>query len=76
MKHLFIIQDGPYGSERAYNALRLAMALQKREGAEVRVSLMGDGVNCAIQGQNTPEGYYNVGRMLKSVLSQKGLVKV
>lgn len=76
MKHLFIIQDGPYGSERAYNALRLAMALQKREGAEVWVSLMGDGVNCAIQGQNTPEGYYNVGRMLKSVLSQKGLVKV
>lgn len=76
MKHLFIIQDGPYGSERAYNALRLAMALQKQEGAEVWVSLMGDGVNCAIQGQNTPEGYYNVGRMLKSVLSQKGLVKV
>jgi len=29
MDYLFIINDGPYGSERAYNALRLAMNLQK-----------------------------------------------
>lgn len=76
MKHLFIIQDGPYGSEKAYNALRLAMALQKREGNEVWISLMGDGVGNAAQGQATPDGYYNLGRMLQSILSQKGLVKV
>ena len=28
MKVLFIINDAPYGSEKAYNALRLAMAMQ------------------------------------------------
>jgi len=27
MKYLFIINDGPYGNERPYNALRLALNL-------------------------------------------------
>ena len=35
-KNLFILNDGPYGTERSYNALRLAGALAKREGEEVR----------------------------------------
>jgi len=29
MKILFILNEAPYGSEKTYNALRLAMALQK-----------------------------------------------
>ncbi len=29
MSVLFIINNAPYGSEKTYNALRLAMALQK-----------------------------------------------
>jgi uncharacterized protein involved in oxidation of intracellular sulfur len=29
MKALFILNDGPYGSERSYNGLRLAGALGK-----------------------------------------------
>lgn len=76
MKYLFIVNDGPYGNERAYNALRLAMAIQKGEDAEVSVSLIGDGVVNAINNQKTPEGYYNMGSMLKSVLVKKGKVKV
>lgn len=76
MKFLIIVNDGPYGSERGYNAVRLAMALQKQEGCEVCVSLIGDGVGNAADNQITPEGFYNMGRMLKSVLSRKGLVKV
>jgi len=44
MNTLFIISDGPYGSERPYNALRLAMNLVKRDGQHMRVILMGDGV--------------------------------
>ena len=71
--YLFVIDDSPYGSERPYNALRLALNLVKREGTHVRVFLLGDGVNCAIAGQKTPEGYYNVERMLKS-LAQRGEV--
>lgn len=76
MKYLFIINDGPYGNERAYNALRLAMAIQKREDAEVSISLVGDGVVNAINNQKTPDGYYNMGSMLKSVIVKKGKVKV
>ncbi len=70
---LFIINDSPYGNERPYNALRLALNLAKRPEVLVQVFLMGDGVNCAIAGQKTPDGYYNVGRMLKS-LSLRGKV--
>ncbi len=66
--YLFVINDSPYGNERPYNALRLAMNLAKRAENEVRIFLMGDGVNCAIARQKTPEGYYNVERMLKSVM--------
>lgn len=29
MKVLFILNDAPYGSEKIYNGLRLAVALQK-----------------------------------------------
>ena len=71
--YLFIINDSPYGNERPYNALRLALNLAKRADASVRVFLIGDGVNCAIAGQKTPEGYYNVERMLKS-LAKRGEV--
>lgn len=67
MNYLFIINDGPYGSERPYNALRLALNLIKREGVHIRVFLMGDGVQCAVAKQTTPEGYYNIERMLKSI---------
>ena len=71
--YLIAINDGPYGSERPYNALRLALNLVKRPGVSVRVFLIGDGVNCALAGQKTPEGYYNIERMVKS-LAQRGEV--
>ncbi len=72
-KYLFIINDGPYGNERPYNALRLAMNLVKRPEASVRVFMTGDGVLCARKGQKTPDGYYNLERMIKS-LAQRGEV--
>lgn len=77
MQYLIIINDGPYGNERAYNALRLAMSLQNVcEEVIVTVSMIGDGVVNAIIGQNTPKGYYNIGTMLKSILVKKGKVKL
>jgi len=77
MKVLIILNDAPYGSEKAYNALRMAMALQKEhaESVEVRVFLMADAVTCALPGQATPQGYYNIERMLRSVISHGGQVK-
>ena len=66
--YLFIINDSPYGNERPYNALRLAMNLARQPDTRVQVFLLGDGVNSAMGGQKTPNGYYNVERMLSSVL--------
>jgi len=74
MKVLFIINDPPYGTERLYNALRLAHALLKKEPeTEVTVFLMADAVAAAKAGQKTPDGYYNLERMLKR-LAGKGRV--
>ena len=68
MNYLFILNDPAYGTERSYNALRLAMNLQKQEAdAQITVFLMGDAVVCAKSGQKTPDGYYNLARMLKGV---------
>lgn len=69
MKYLFIINDPPYGSERPYNALRLVHALIKHD-AQVSVFLMADAVLAAKSGQNTPDGYYNMERMLKRVIAK------
>jgi uncharacterized protein involved in oxidation of intracellular sulfur len=70
---LFILNEAPYGSERAYNALRLAGALSAREGQQLRIFLMADAVGCAKSGQKVPEGYYNVQLMLGKIL-RKGEV--
>ena len=76
MNILILINDAPYGTEKAYNALRLAMALQKdHPTVQVNLFLMADAVGCAIANQNTPQGYYNIERMLKSVLAKGGKVK-
>lgn len=75
MKILFILNDPPYGTERIYNALRLAQALLKKaEATEITVFLMADAVLAAREGQKTPDGYYNVERMLKRIVSAKGQV--
>lgn len=65
---LFILNDAPYGNERAYNGLRLAGALAARDDQSVRVFLMADAVGCAKRGQKVPEGYYNVQLMLGKVV--------
>lgn len=76
-KILIIINDAPYGTEKAYNALRMAMTLQKdhSEQVEVKIFLLADAVFCALPNQSTPTGYYNIERMLKSVLQKGGEVK-
>lgn len=77
MKILMILNDPPYGTELTYNGLRLAMNLQKNhEQVEVSVFLMGDAASAAKSGQQTPNGYYNIERMLKSIASKGGVVRV
>lgn len=71
MHYLILLNDAPYGSERSYNGLRLAGSLAKQEGVTVSVFLIGDAASCAIAGQTTPNGYYNIERMIKG-LAAKG----
>lgn len=72
---LLILNDAPYGNERAYNGLRLAGALANKDDDAVRVFLLADAVGCAKRGQKVPDGYYCVELMLRKVL-RKGEVGV
>lgn len=76
MKYLIILNDPPYGTERSYNGLRLAMSLAKAEGTFVSVFLIGDGVGCALAGQKTPNGYYNVERMIRALVAKGAKIGV
>lgn len=71
MNTLLILNDPAYGTERSYNGLRLALALSRRDGAAVRVFLIGDAVGCAVAGQKVPGGYYQLDRMIESA-ARKG----
>ena len=53
------------------------MTLQKEHGENVQVNifLLADAVFCGLPNQNTPDGYYNIERMLKSVIRRGGEVK-
>lgn len=69
-----VLNDPPYGTERTYNGLRLAHnLLRTTEGTDVTVFLMGDAAAAARSGQQTPNGYYNLERMLKPIV-RKGEV--
>ena len=77
MKILILINDAPYGTEKAYNGLRLANQLGKdHETVEVRIFLMADAAGCAIANQTTPNGYYNIERMLKLAILKGSKVKI
>ncbi len=70
MKVLFILNHPPYGTEHCFNALRLAGAMAKKSPeTPITIFLMADAVLCAKAGQKTPDGYYNIERMLKPLLT-------
>ena len=75
MNTLLILNDPPYGTERVYNGLRLAQSLGKHDpDGTVTVFLMADAVLSARAGQKTPDGYYNVEKMLKRIVVAGGKV--
>ncbi|MEJ2292616.1 MAG: DsrE family protein [Deinococcales bacterium] len=74
MTVLLILNDPPYGTERSYNAFRLALQLAKPDHVAVRVFLMADAVGCARSGQVTPDGYYNLERMVRGVVKRGGAI--
>lgn len=75
MKRILLILNGPaYGADETFNAVRLAVALGRRDDTEVKVFLMGDAVTCAVAGQKTPDGYYTLDRMLTGFVRRGGQV--
>lgn len=75
-KTLFILNDPPYGTERCYNALRLAASLSKHDAEQVHVFLIGDAASCAKHGQQVPEGYYKIENMLRAIGNRGGEIGV
>lgn len=76
MKTLLLLNEGPYGNERSFNALRLATSLAKQEGQSLRLFLIGEGVFCGQGGQKTPNGFYNIERMLKGLVGKRAEIAV
>ncbi|MGQ1840200.1 DsrE/DsrF/TusD sulfur relay family protein [Kocuria turfanensis] len=75
MKKILLIINGPAcGTDEPSNAVRLAVALGKRDDAEVKIFLMGDGATCAVAGRKTPGGYYTLDRMLRSFAHHGGRI--
>jgi uncharacterized protein involved in oxidation of intracellular sulfur len=71
-----ILQGAPYGSESAYNGLRLAGSLARQEAVELKVFLIGDAASCARPRQKVPQGYYNFQTMLGAAIRRNASVGV
>ncbi|MGI2261132.1 DsrE/DsrF/TusD sulfur relay family protein [Shewanella sp. GXUN23E] len=69
---LTVLHDSPYGSEKTYNALRIALALQEHADTPIRqrLFLMSDAVVAALSGQHTPDLSYHIGQMLEILMAQ------
>ena len=70
-----IVNDPPYGNEKPWNAFRLASTAVS-QGIDVQLFLMGASVASAKTGQKTPDGFYNMEKMLVAMLSKGIMVKV
>jgi len=70
VRYLIILNDAPYGTERSYNGLRLAKSLAKQPASEVKLFLMADAAAFGKAGQVTPNGYYNLERMIISLVTK------
>ncbi len=77
MQILININHAPYGNENTYNALRIAMQFQKDDAnTQIRIYLIADGVFCALSNDKTPPGFYNIEKMLESIIQKGGIVKM
>ena len=57
--------------------MRIANQLNKEHiETQVRIFLLADAANCAIANQITPNGYYNIERMMKLSLNKGAKVKI
>ena len=73
---LFVFNRNPYnGTDVTWNGLRLAEQLLNI-GLEVKIFLMNDSVDLARDVTKPAEGYFDLGKMLKELISKNVPVKV
>ncbi len=76
MKILIIFNRNPYdGTDVTWNALRLAEELVN-SGVEVKLFLVNDSVDMARDAAKPPEGFFDLGKMLKDLMARGIPVKV
>jgi uncharacterized protein involved in oxidation of intracellular sulfur len=76
MKVLIIFNRKPYdGTDVTWNGLRLVDKLLDLK-LEVKLFLMNDSVDMARDACKPPEGFFNLGKMLKDLISKSVPVKV
>jgi len=70
MKALIVLNHDPYdGSDVTWNALRLA-GVMATQGDTVRVFLLNDSVDLVRVSVAPPEGYFDLGAMVRELLGQ------
>ncbi len=68
MKMLFLFNCNPYdGTDVTWNGLRLAEQLIS-QGIDLRIFLMNDSVDLAREVTKPPEGYFDLGVILKELI--------
>jgi uncharacterized protein involved in oxidation of intracellular sulfur len=73
---LLVFNRNPYdGTDVTWNGLRLADQLLNA-GLEVNIFLMNDSVDMAPDVTEQPEGYFDLGKMLKELIAKNIPVKV
>ena len=76
MPVLLVFNRNPYdGTDVTWNGLRLAEQLLQA-GSQVNVFLMNDSVDLARDVTKPPEGYFDLGQMLKALIGKGVPVKV
>jgi uncharacterized protein involved in oxidation of intracellular sulfur len=76
MTILLVFNRNPYdGTDVTWNGLRLAEQLLNT-GSEVNVFLMNDSVDMARDVTKPPDGYFDLGNMLKGLIGKNVPVKV
>jgi uncharacterized protein involved in oxidation of intracellular sulfur len=76
MKALIVFNRNPYdGTDVTWNGLRLADQLLNA-GLVVNIFLMNDSVDLARDAAKPPEGYFDLGKMLKELIAKNVPVKV
>ena len=75
MNTLIILNRQPYdGTDVTWNGLRLAEQLLALD-IEVRVFLINDSVDLSRDATRPPEGYFDLGQMLKDLIAEGVIVK-